>query len=115
MENQVESVVKKDEGRVRIFITYKTKTIAFGAYIRNSLKVTIENIKSLAKTDVQKYWDLPEINNGGQRITYRLGRSEEGKQQILHPTNSKGEEQCLEDYGVKEGDHLILTQKVIAG
>ena len=112
MENQEEL---KEEGRVRIFITYKTKTVAFSAYTRNSLKVTIENVKSLAKTDSQKYWDLPEMNNGGQRITYRLGRSEDGRQQILHPTNNKGEEQCLEDYGVREGDHLILTQKVIAG
>jgi hypothetical protein len=113
MENLEEIV--KEEGRVKIYITYKTKTVAFSAYIRNSLKVTIENIKSLAKTDPQKYWELPEMNNGGQRITYRLGRSDDGKQQILHPINSKGEEQCLEDYGVKEGDQLILTQKVIAG
>jgi hypothetical protein len=113
MENQ--EAIKTEEGRVKIYVTYKTKTVAFSAYVRNSLKVTIENIKSLAKTDIQKYWDLPEMNNGGQRITYRLGRSDDGKQQILHPTNQRGEEQCLEDFGIKEGDHLILTQKVIAG
>ena len=112
MEPQEE---KKDDGRIKVFITYKTKTVAFSANPKLNLKVTIDNLKKLAKSDVQKYWDLPEMNNGGQRITYRLGKSENGKSEIFQFIDKKGEELCLEDYNIKLGDNLILTQKVIAG
>lgn len=108
MENQ-------EEGRIKLYITYKAKTVAFSANPTNSLKVTVENIIKLAKIDPQKYWLLPEMNNGGQRITYRLGKLDKGVKKIFQNMNNRREEQCLEDYGVKEGDNLILAQKVIAG
>jgi nucleoside-triphosphatase THEP1 len=111
MENQEAN----NDGRIKVFITYKAKRIPFSADPRNNLKVTIDNIVKLSKTDIQKYWNLPEINNGGQRITYRLGKIDNGKNRIFQNTNDKREEQCLEDYGIKEGDELILAQKVIAG
>ncbi len=111
----MESKELNEEGRIKVLITYKAKTVAFSADPKNNLKVTIDNIIKLAKMDVQKYWNLPEMNNGGQRITYRLGKIENGKNKIFQNTNDKREEQCLEDFGVKEGDSLILAQKVIAG
>ena len=108
-------IANKDDGRIVVYITYKAKTVAFSAYPKNNLKVTIDNILQLAREDVQRYWPLPEMNNGGQRITYRLGKIDNGKNKIFQHTNNKREEMCLEDYGVKEGDYLILAQKVIAG
>ena len=108
MENQ-------EEGRIKVYITYKAKTVAFSANPTNNMKVTVENIIKLAKMDPQKYWILPEMNNGGQRITYRLGKLDKGLKKIFQNMNNRREEQCLDDYGVKEGDNLILAQKVIAG
>ncbi len=105
----------QEDGRIKLYITYKAKTVAFSANPKNNMKVTIDNIIKLAKTDPQKYWILPEMNNGGQRITYRLGKLDKGMKKIFQNMNNQREEQCLEDYGVKEGDNLILAQKVIAG
>ncbi len=105
----------QEKGRIKLYITYKAKTVAFSANPKNNLKTTIENIIKLANTDPQKYWILPEMNNGGQRITYRLGKADSGVKRIFQNLNSLREEQCLEDYGVREGDNLILAQKVIAG
>jgi hypothetical protein len=105
----------EEEGRIKLYITYKAKTVAFSANPSNNLKVTVDNIIKLANTDPQKYWPLPEMNNGGQRITYRLGILDKGIKKIFQNMSSRREEQCLEDYGVKEGDNLILAQKVIAG
>lgn len=106
---------QQDKARIKLYITYKAKTVAFSANPKNNLKVTVDNIIKLAKMDPQKYWTLPEMNNGGQRITYRLGKLDKGIKKIFQNMNSRREEQCLEDYGVKEGDNLILAQKVIAG
>lgn len=105
----------QEKGRIKLYITYKAKTVAFSANPKNNLKTTIENIIKLANTDPQKYWILPEMNNGGQRITYRLGKADRGVKRIFQNLNNLREEQCLEDYGVREGDNLILAQKVIAG
>jgi len=110
----MESQERKEDGKIKVFITFKTATKAFLADPTNNIKVTIDNIKKIARDNPGKYWDLPEMNNGGQRIAYRLGRNVNGKNEIFQPTN-KGEEQCLADYNVKEGDNLILVQKVIAG
>jgi hypothetical protein len=101
--------------KIKVYITFKTVTRALLAGSTNNLKITIENIKKIARANPDKYWDLPEMNHGGQRIIYRLGRSVNGKNEIFQPTRNRGEEQCLMDYNVKEGDHLILVQKVIAG
>ena len=106
---------KLEEGRIKLYITYKAKTVVFSADPSNNLKVTVDNILKLAKIDPQKYWSLPEMNNGGQRVTYRLGKLDRGVKRIFQNMNSRREEQCLGDYGVREGDNLILAQKVIAG
>ena len=111
MENQE----RANDGKIKVFITFKTVTKAFLADPTNNLKVTIDNIKKIARDNPGKSWDLPEMNNGGQRIVYRLGRTINGKNEIFQPTKNKGEEQCLTDYNVREGDNLILVQKVIAG
>jgi len=111
MENQEQ----KNDGKIKVLITFKTVTKAFKADPTNNLKVAIDNIKKIARENPGKYWELPEMNHGGQRIVYRLGRSVNGKNEIFQPTKNKGEEQCLADYNVQEGDNLILVQKVIAG
>lgn len=106
---------RREDGKIKVLITFKTVTKAFLADPTNNLKVTIDNIKKIARDNPGKSWDLPEMNHGGQRIVYRLGRNVNGKNEIFQPINNKGEEQCLMDYNVKEGDSLILVQKVIAG
>jgi len=111
----VENLKRREEGTIKVFITFKTITKAFLADPTNNLKVTIDNIKKIARDNPQKSWDLPEMNSGGRRIVYRLGRNVNGKNEIFQPAKNKGEEQCLADYNVKEGDSLILVQKVIAG
>jgi hypothetical protein len=111
MENQEQ----KNDGKIKVFIAFKTKEKPFLADPQKNLRVTIDNIRKIAKENPEKYWNLPEMNNGGQRIVYRLGRISNGKSELFQPTKNKGEEQCLADYNVKEGDKLILVQKVIAG
>ena len=111
MENQQEK-----EG-YKVSVTYQGKSKAFKVVNPNqNLKITLENIKKLSREYPEDYWHLPEINNGGQRITYLLGRIDSsGKKEVFHEKNKNGELQCLTDYDVKDGDQLIIIHKVIAG
>jgi len=102
-----------EDGRIKVYITFKEKTVLFSANPLYSLKVTMENIKKLSNAYPDKFWLLPEIDNGGQRITYYLGKQE--SKTIFLSTAATGEDQSLEDYGVKAGDKLKIIQKVVAG
>ena len=53
-----------EDGRIKVYITYKEKTVLFSANPMYSLKVTMENIKKLSNTYPDKFWLLPEIDNG---------------------------------------------------
>lgn len=102
----------------KITITYQSKTMPFKVIDpTQNLKLTLDNIRKLSKNYPDKYWNLPEIDNGGNRIRYLLGRinPSSGKQEVFFEKNSGGDLLCLSDYGVKEGDQLILIKKVIAG
>ena len=104
---------KAEEGRIKVYITFKEKTVLFSANPLYSLKVTMDNLKKLANNYPDKFWILPDIDVGGQRITYYLGKKE--SKTIFHSTATTGEDRSLEDYGVKAGDHLRIIQKVVAG
>ena len=104
---------KSEDGRIKVYITFKEKTVLFSANPLYSLKVTMENLRKLSNTYPDKFWVLPEFDNNGQRITYYLGKQE--SKTIFHSTAATGEDRSLEDYGVKAGDKLKIIQKVVAG
>ena len=103
----------EEERRIKVYITFKEKTVLFSANPKYTLNLTMTNLQKLANTYPDKFWNLPEIDNNGQRITYYLGKQE--SKSILHANAATGEDQTLEDYGVKEGDRLKIIQKVVAG
>jgi hypothetical protein len=103
----------EDEGRIKVYITFKEKTVLFRANYLYTLKTTMENLKKLANTYPDKFWHLPEYDTNGQRITYFLAKQE--SKAVLHSTAASGEDRSLDDYGVKAGDHLKIIQKVVAG
>ena len=113
MEDQQE--VKKDDGRIKVLITCQGKSVPFLTNPYASLKVTVDNLKKMAQKNPQKYWNLPEMNNGGQRIAYQLGRKKEDVLEVFDELNNKREEMSLYDYQVKSGDQLVLTFKPVAG
>jgi len=104
---------RDEEGRIKVYITYKDKTVLFSANPKYSLKVTMENLRKLANAYPDKFWELPEMDSEGQRITYFLGKIE--NKTIFHFSSNSGEEQSLEKYGVKAGDKLKIIRKVVAG
>ena len=105
--------LKTEDGRIKVYITYKEKTVLLSANPKSSLKVTMDNLVKLSNNNPEKFWDLPVIDSGGQRVTYYLGKTE--SKTVLHSTGSKGEDQTLEDYGIKAGDHIRIIRKVVAG
>jgi hypothetical protein len=102
-----------EEGRIKVYITFKEKTVLFSANPLYTLKVTMENLKKLANAYQDKFWYLPEYDNNGQRITYYLAKQE--SKTVFHTTAATGEDRSLEDYGIKVGDRLKIIQKVVAG
>jgi len=109
MENQ-------ERQGMKLLFSYENKTCAIRVINpKESIKFTLEKIKEEARNAPDKLWDLPEMDNGGNRIKYYFGRmTEEGKSEVLKEKNN-AEEQSLFDYGVKEGDKLVIIKKVIAG
>ena len=102
-----------EEGRIKVYITYRDKIVLFSANPKYSLKMTMENLVKLSNAYPDKFWDLPEIDSDGQRITYFLGKVDD--KTIFHFRSNAGEEQSLEKYGVKVGDKLKIIRKVVAG
>jgi hypothetical protein len=109
MENQ-------EKQGLKLLFSYENKVCAIRVVNpKESIKFTMDKIMEEAKNFPDKLWILPEMDNGGNRIKYYLGRmDDDGKSEILKEKKD-GEEQTLFDYGVKEGDKLIIIKRVIAG
>jgi len=110
MENQ-------EKQGIKLIFSYENKSCVIRVLNpQESIKFTLEKVKEEARNQPEKLWILPEVDNGGNRIKYYLGRmNDDGRSEILKEKNSSGEEQSLFDYKVKEGDKLIIIKKTIAG
>lgn len=66
---------------------------------------------------IVKVFKLAKMDAGGNPIQYQLGLMEEdsSEQKILQFEDEDGREQCLEDYNIKPGDHLVMIKNVIPG
>ena len=93
-------------------------TIDGTSYDEIEVKVTDPNktIRDQINSIVQVF-ELPRMDNGGNPITYLLGRMEDDSDtpSILEFSDADGREQTLMDYNVKSGDHLHLISRAIAG
>lgn len=80
--------------------------------VTNPLKTIREQISSIVEV-----FNLPKMDNGGNPITYLLGRIEDDSDtpSILEFDDADGREQTLTDYNVQPGDRLHLIQRAIAG
>jgi len=110
MENQ-------EKQGIKVIFSYENRSCGIRVLNpKENVKYTLEKVKEEAKSYPDKLWHLPEVDNGGNRIKYYLGRMrEDGKSEILKEKNNNGEEQSLFDYRVREGDKLIIVKKTIAG
>ena len=102
---------------IKVIFSYENKRCAIRVLNpKENVKLTLEKIKEESRNNADKLWHLPEMDNGGNRIKYYLGRrTDSGKNEILKERNEKGEDQSIFDYKVKEGDELIIIRKTIAG
>jgi hypothetical protein len=80
--------------------------------VTNPMKTIREQINSIVEV-----FNLPKMDNGGNPITYLLGRIEDDSDlpTILEFDDANGREQTLNDYNVQSGDRLHLISKAIAG
>lgn len=80
--------------------------------VTNPLKTIREQISSIVEV-----FNLPKMDNGGNPITYLLGRIEDDSDtpSILEFDDADGREQTLTDYNVQPGDRLHLISRAIAG
>jgi len=110
MENQ-------EKQGIKVIFSYEKRSCAIRVLNpKEGVKVTLEKVKEEARNNPDKLWTLPEMDNGGNRIKYYLGRMmDDGKSEILKEKNNNGEEQSLFDYKVNDGDKLIIIKKTIAG
>jgi len=101
---------------IKVIFSYENRSCAIRILNpKESIKFTLEKVKEEARNYPDKLWVLPEMDNGGNRIKYYLGRlTEDGKSEILKE-KLNGEEQSLFDYNVKDGDKVIIIKRVIAG
>jgi len=108
---------EQEQKGMKVIFSYENKSCAIRVLNpKESVKYTLDKIKEQSKDNPDKLWSLPEMDNGGNRIRYYLGRMVgEGKSEILKEKNSSGEEQSLFDYNVKDGDKLIIIKRPIAG
>jgi 5'-3' exonuclease len=102
-----------DEGRIKVYITFQDKAVLFSVNPKNTLRITMDNMQKLANMYPDKFWNLPEMDDNGQRITYYLGKMD--AKAIFNMKSDTGEEQSLEKFGVKPGDKLKIVRKVVAG
>jgi hypothetical protein len=108
---------EEEKKGIKVVISYENKQCVVRiADPTKGIKHTLEQLKKLSRENPDKLWHLPEMDNGGNRIKYYLGRaSATGKEEILKELNNNREEQSLFDYNINEGDELILIKRPIAG
>jgi len=106
----------QEQKGIRVIFSYENKKVVIRVEnLKQNIKATIDNIKMEARNNPEKMWQLPEIDAGDNIIRYYLGRKDkDGRDEILKEKKD-GEEQSLFDYGVKDGDQLIIIKRVIAG
>jgi len=80
--------------------------------VTDPMKTIREQINSIVEV-----FHLPKMDNGGNPITYLLGRIEDDSDtpDILEFDDADGREQTLTDYNVQSGDCLHLIARAIAG
>jgi len=102
---------------IKLLFAYENRICAVWALNpKGSIRQTIEKLKVEARNYSDKLWDLPEVDHGGGRIKYFLGRkTESGKEEILKERNAAGVEQNLQDYHVKDGDLLTIIKRTVVG
>jgi len=102
---------------IKLLFAYQNRTCAIRVLNpKESIKYTIDKLKEETRNYPDKLWNLTELDEGGQRIKYFLGRkAENGKEEILKEKNAAGEEQSLFDYNVQEGDLLTIIKRTVAG
>lgn len=96
-----------EANRIKIIITYEGRSVAFSTDPLSDLNATIQNIISIAKSNPQKYWELPERRWQLDQGFYLAKTDENGKQILLRPYTNE-QSLCLSDYDVKERDALIF-------
>jgi hypothetical protein len=65
---------------------------------------------------IVQVFELPKLDNGGNPITYQLGRiHEDDEDEILELRDKDEREMTLIDYNVQSGDRLHLISVPIAG
>ena len=80
--------------------------------VTDPMKTIREQINSIVEV-----FHLPKMDNGGNPITYLLGRIEDESDSptILEFDDADGREQTLIDYNVQPSDRLHLISRAIAG
>lgn len=92
-------------------LSYKGKNVKFRVLnpTTDSLGLLMEKLKKL------QMFDMPSVDPSGAPINYFFGKADEsGQQIILNPKIGKTE-QYLHDYGVVNGDSLMIIYEPIAG
>jgi hypothetical protein len=100
---------------IEIVLTYQGKSVLLGEInLNNTVKHFIKEVIRCAQEDPEMMFNMPETDMSGHMIRYFLTRDKNGKMEILKQGNRNGEEMTLFDYGIKEGDELIIAPIPIA-
>jgi len=99
----------EDKKNIDLLLTFQGKSVAVETNPYNTIERFIEETKKQAKENPDKLFNMPELDKGDNPLHYRLTRVKNGKNEILKSKNKQNENQTLDDYGVKDGDELIIV------
>jgi hypothetical protein len=98
---------------IEIVLTYQYKSILVETNLNNTVKYFIKGAIRCAQENPEVMFDMPETDMLGDMILYLLARVKNGETEVLKLRNRNREEMTLFDYGIKEGDELIIIQQPI--
>ncbi len=104
-----------EKNLIELILTYQGKSVMVDADPYNTIEHFIEETKRQAKENIDKMFNMPELDMGGNPMYYFLTRVKNGQTEILKPKNKEKENQTLDDYNINSGDELIIQSKPIAG
>ena len=98
------------ENSITLRLAYQDKSALVRTNRYNTVERFIENLIKTANNDPEKLWHLPDFDDEGNPMAYFVAKIMDGQTEILKPRNG-GIDMTLFDYGVKEGDELIIVQE----
>lgn len=114
-ENETQN--NMEENLIELVLTYRGNSVLVETNPHNTIEQFLNETIQFAEASPEVSWNMPVLDYEGNPMYYfitRVNKDNPAETEILRPRNREKEEMTLFDYGVQEGDELMIQIRVIS-